>query len=511
MKGAESLVRTLVGASVDTCFANPGTTEMDIIHAFDQVEELRAILCLFEGVVTGAADGYGRVKGTPAATLLHVAPGLSNGLANLHNARKGYTPVVNLVGEYPDYHREYDPLLGADLETLATPMSGWQRVVASSDEIAQDAADAVEAALEGQVATLIIPSNTAGGDSEGPVDANPLKHRPRPDADVIDAVAGSMRGSNTVFLISGSALTEAGLKAANRIAAATGAVLLADTFSPRADRGAGRGQYGPFPGGQAQSLEALKEVDHLILCGARKPVAPIAYPGFPSIPVPDTVEITELAGPRGDAAWALEALADALGASDEGAAYEHDLPDAPSGELSPDAIGAAVARALPEGTIVSAEPTTSGGPVFGYTRTAAPHSWLGMTGGAIGMGMPVAIGAAIAAPDQKILCLQADGGGMYTNQALWTMARENLDITTVIFSNRRYKILENEYPRWGANRLGKVADSLFDLGNPDIDWTLLAKGMGVEGTRVDTAEDFTDALEAGLAEDGPRLIEAVIP
>jgi len=177
--------------------------------------------------------------------------------------------------------------------------------------------------------------------------------------------------------------------------------------------------------------------------------------------------------------------------------------------LNPKTIGMALGALLPENAIIVSEATTSGGPIFGGTRTAQPHDWLGITGGSIGMGLPVAIGAAVACPNRKVVCIQADGGGMYTNQALWTHAREALDITTVILTNRRYKILENEYFKTGANELGPKADRLFDIGNPDIDWTHLAKGMGVEGNRAETAEDFTSQLDRALAADGPQLIDAV--
>ena len=185
------------------------------------------------------------------------------------------------------------------------------------------------------------------------------------------------------------------------------------------------------------------------------------------------------------------------------------MPERPAGPVNPKTVGAAIGALMPDNAIVAAETTTSGGPIFGYTRGAAPHDWLGLTGGSIGMAIPLAVGAAVACPDRKVLCIQSDGGGMYTNQALWTLAREGLDVVTVILSNRRYKILEHEYFKTGANTLGAKADKLFDIGNPDIDWAHLAQGMGMEGHRCTEAEDFTAKLEAALAADGPQLIDAV--
>jgi acetolactate synthase-1/2/3 large subunit len=510
MNGAESLIRSLVAAGVDHVFTNPGSTEMEIIKEFDAVPEFRPILGLFEGVCTGAADGYARMTGKPAATLLHVGPGLANGLANLHNAKRAYSPVVSIAGDYPSYHSPHDPLLSANLEGLATAISGWVRRASSPGTVGQDAVDAVAAAREGQVATLIVPQDATWGSDATTATPAPVKPRGHASDQEIEKIAAAIAGDDTaIMLLNGTGLSERGLAAANRIVAKTGCRLMVEVFAARTARGVGRGQYGPLPGDQPIALETLGSAKNVILAGTKPPVAYLAYEGYPSMLIPEGVPTHVLAGPADDAEDALEALAEALDATAPGQSYNSVVPGRPTGALNPKSVGAAIGALMPENAIVSAELTTSGGPIFGATRGCAPHDWLSLTGGSIGQAIPVATGAAVACPDRKVICIQSDGGGMYTNQALWTHARERLDIVTVILTNRRYKILEHEYFKTGANELGPKAESLFDIGNPDIDWAHLARGMGMEGHRAETAEDFTAKLEAALAADGPQLIDAV--
>ena len=510
MNGAESLVRSLVAAGVDHVFTNPGSTEMEIIKEFDAVPEFRPVLGLFEGVCTGAADGYARMTGRPAATLLHVGPGLANGLANLHNAKRAYSPVVNMAGDYPSYHSPHDPLLSANLEMLAGAMSFWTRRATSPATVGQDAADAVAVAHQGQVATLIVPQDATWGDGAAPAPAPQIAPRGRASDAEIERVAAAIAGDETaILLVNGSGLSERGLAAANRIVAKTGCRLMVEVFAARMARGAGRGPFGPLPGDQPIALETLGSARNVVLAGTKPPVAYLAYEGYPSLLIPEGVPTHQIAGPADDAEGALEALAAALDATAPGQSYEAAVPDRPTGPLNPKSIGAAIGALLPEHAIVAAETTTSAGPIFGYTRGAPPHDWLGLTGGSIGQALPLAIGAAVACPGRKVLCLQSDGGGMYTNQSLWTHAREGLDIVTVILTNRRYKILEHEYFKTGANTLGPKAETLFDIGNPDIDWAHLAAGMGVESHRAETAEEFTAQLERAFAADGPQLIDAV--
>lgn len=511
MNGAEVLWRTLAEAGVDTCFTNPGTTEMDMVRAFDSLDGLRPVLCLFEGVATGAADGYGRIAGKPAVSLLHVAPGLTNGLANLHNARRAHTPLINIVGDYPTWHRGCDALLSADLLALATPMSNWVRESLDVNTISADAAATVAATAGGRVASLIVASDAAWDNANGEIAKVEPAVPSVPSDAVIDAAAKLLKTQPGVALLIGdNGLNEAGLAAANRIAAVTECRVLVDTFAARIERGAGRGEFGPLPGSQPAAIEVLQKAGAVVLAGMDPPVANIAYPDLPGMLIPEGCDIVQVATPYENAELVLEMLADALGASEEMPGYGSDLPEAPAGELNARAIGAAIARAIPEGGIVSAEPTTAGGPIFGATRTAPPHVWLGITGGAIGQGMPLAVGAGVAAPDRKVICIQADGGGMYTVQALWTMAREKLDITTVILKNNRYRILEREYLREGANEVGAAAARLFQLDDPAIGWAELARGMGVEAVVVDSAEGLTDVLQDASGQNGPRLIEALM-
>ncbi len=514
MNGAESLVRTLVDSGVDVCFTNPGTSEMHFVAALDKVEGMRAILALFEGVVTGAADGYGRMAEKPAATLLHLGPGLANGLANLHNARRADTPLVNIVGDHATYHAQYDAPLASDLKGFDSPGSGWHHSSPSPKTAAAAGARAVQAAMSapGQIATLVLPADTAWLEAEGPSPALDIVGPAAVEGAAVDRVAALLKnGKKTAILIRGAALKEDGLLAAGRIAAKTGARIMCDTFTARIQRGAGRVMVDRLPYFSEQIEEDLAGTEQLVLVGAKPPVSFFAYPGKASWMTPDGCEINILAHPHEDGTGALEALAEAVGAPAEPInVAKLELPDLPTGKLDSFTAGQVVAHYLPEGAIVSDEAATSGiGPAI-YTATAAPHDHLSLTGGAIGQGLPVATGAAVACPDRKVVCLHGDGGAMYTLQSLWTQAREKLDVTTVIFANRSYAILNVELMRVGAENPGPKALSMLDLHNPELDWVQLGQGMGVNSMRAETAEEFAEQFAACMREKGPHLIEAVI-
>ncbi|MFU8816831.1 MAG: acetolactate synthase large subunit [Pseudomonadales bacterium] len=511
--GAESLVQTFVDAGVRVCFANPGTSEMHFVAALDTNPQMRCVLGLFEGIVTGAADGYGRMAGMPAATLLHLGPGFGNGLANLHNAKKARTPVVNVVGEHATYHRQYDAPLSSDVEGIARTVSGWVKVSASADEVAADGALAVRAALAppGQVASLILPADTAWNRTSATAAALP-RIAPKPvDDGQVDDVARALRSGEPCLLLVNGVLSAERTALLDRIAQASGARWLADTFVPRIQRGAGRVDVSRLPYFGEQAAEVLAGVRHLILVSTQPPVTFFAYPGKPSWLTPDDCTLHTLVERDGDVDGALAALGEAVGISQTSAGVASlARPTLPKGELNPRSIGQAVANLLPENAIVVDEGGTSGAGTAFATSAAAPHDWLILTGGSIGYGMPAATGAAVACPDRRVVCLQADGGGMYTVQALWTQAREKLDITTIIFANRKYAILQVEFGRVGAHNPGPKAMSMLELTDPTLDWVSLAKGMGVPAWRATTAEEFNRALAASLTESGPSLIEAVI-
>jgi acetolactate synthase-1/2/3 large subunit len=515
LNGAQALIRTLVDCGVDTCFANPGTSEMHFVAALDDVPEMHGILALFEGVATGAADGYARMADKPAATLLHLGPGLGNGLANLHNARKGNIPIVNIVGDHATYHAQYDALLQSDIATVARNVSTWIETVERPEETGVAAARAVAAAsgAPGQVATLILPADACW--LEGGV----IAERPSPSTraivrdEVIADVAKRLHsGEESMLFLGGSALRARGLAAAGRIVAATGVGLLAETFPARVERGAGIQPISKLAYFGEAAAAQLSGNRHLILVDAKSPVSFFAYPGKPSDLVPNGCDVRTLAGGSDDAIAALEALADAVDASATCETLAAPMrPDRPTGPLTPDSIGRALGALLPQDAIVSDEAATSGLSLAQHTAGAPAHDWLSLTGGAIGQGMPLATGAAVACPDRKVLCLQADGGAMYTIQALWTQAREGLDVTTVIFNNRSYAILNIELARVGAETGGTKAKEMLDLSRPDMDFVAIAQGLGVPATRATTAEEFTNQLEAALATRGPALIEAIIP
>jgi acetolactate synthase I/II/III large subunit len=511
MNGAESLIRTLVAGGVDTCFANPGTSEIHLVAALDQVTEIRCVLGLFEGVVTGAADGYARMTEKPACTLVHLGPGFANGLANLHNAKRAQVPIVNLVGQHATYHLRHDTPLTSDIETIARPFSKWLRTSGSAPSAGRDAAEAIIAArtAPGQIATLIVPADVAWTE-DGTVAALPALLRPSlPATAAIDHAAAMLRsGLRTAILIAGNALYGKGLAAAGRIATATGARLFAPYPVTRLQRGAGvvpveRMQYVLEMG-----VEQLKEFRQLILVGASAPIAYFAYPGKDSAFTSPECNIHPLASPGEDYVGALEALEASLSlARIEVSVEKAERPSLPDGEITLPGLAAVVGALLPENAIVVDESMTSGRGMMAATKGAPPHDWLGNTGGSIGIAMPLAVGAAVACPDRKVLCLSADGSSMYTLQALWTMAREGLRVTTVVFANRDYAVLKREFSYLGIGSPGTRASAMFEIGRPDLDWVQLSKGMGVPGTRVTSLAEFAQALRRGFESEGPTLIE----
>jgi len=510
MNGAESLVRTLLACGVDTCFANPGTSEMHFVAALDKVSGMRCILGMAETVVTGCADGYGRMAGKPAATLLHCGPGFANGISNVHNARRANTPMLNIVGDHATYHRPFDAPLTADTEGLARAVSHWVLTSTSSSRVGADAAAGVRAARTppGQIATLILPADTAWG--EGGEVASPLPV-PAPTAvapEVLQSIARVLRsGEPAMLVLSGDALLEDGLNAANRVAHASGAKLRAPTQIARMARGRGRVPVDRIPYPVDSALEALASIRHVILVGAKPPTAFFAYPGKPSLVTPPSASTHVLARPEQDAVAALDRLAEELNAPKRAPIVESTVkPQIVSGKFEPAAFAHTLAALLPENCIVADDAVTSGRAVFAPTFAAAPHDWLQITGGAIGHAFPCATGAAIAAPGRKVVCLQADGAGMYSLQSLWTQAREKLDVVNIVFANRIYKILQGELMAVGAQP-GPASNELFDLARPTLDWVKLAEGMGVEATRVENLEGFADAFKAASGRRGPFLIE----
>jgi acetolactate synthase-1/2/3 large subunit len=512
MNGAESLVRTLVAGKVDVCFANPGTSEMHFVAALDRVEGMRCVLGLFEGVVTGAADGYYRMKGTPASTLLHLGPGLANGLANLHNAKKANSGIVNIVGQHAVYHIEYNAPLTSDIEGLARPMSQWVRTSPDSKSIAKDGADAIAAAKNAQVATLILPADTAWGDADGIAHVPGDNQRTAYSSQAVEAAAKVLKsGEPTLLLMTGSALTEQGLALAAQIAGKSGCKVMGQTYNPRMARGAGRFAIDRIPYVIELALPILKNFKHIVLVEANDPVAFFAYPNKPSMLKPDGCEVHRMTSGGESSVAALEALAGALGAKPSDVQPQTLIELAkPTGALNHASIAQAIALAIPENAIMVDESLTTGRGFFPPTAAAKPHDWLQNMGGSIGFSTPVATGAAVACPDRKVICMVGDGSAMYTLQSLWTQARENLDVTTIVFANRKYQILLGEFDGVGAGHPGQRALDMLNLDRPDLDWVALAKGMGVAGRSVKTADDFNAALADAMAEKGPKLIEVVM-
>jgi acetolactate synthase I/II/III large subunit len=514
MNGARVLVQTLADAGVEVCFANPGTSEMHLVEAIDAVTDLRPVLCLFEGVATGAADGYARMRGRPAMTLLHLGAGLANGVANLHNARRAASPVINVVGDHAIHHVPYDAPLTADIEAVARPVSTWIRTARSAEGLGDDVWDAVAAAMRpqpdpaGRVATLIVPADCAWGASAVAVP----RTLPEPFAAFEDgriAEAARMIGPRTLLLLDGNALNDQGLHAAGRIAQHSGCRVFSTTFPARVEAGPERYSVGRLPYFPEQIIELMSDVDTLVLVGANAPVSFFAYQDTPSDLVPEGCRVVRLSQRHQDGAGALGALARRLGAEAVPPSHGQPRPQLPTGPLSTRHVSQMLAALAPDDCIVAAD-SGGGGAAFAPMQRSVRHTWLNLTGGSIGQGGPAALGAALACPERQVFALLGDGGAMYTNQFLWTAARERLNLITVIYANRSYGILDVEYRRLGINEVGERAASLFDLSNPDLDWVAMARAQGVPGTRVETCEAFAEALTTALAQPGPHLIEASV-
>ena len=508
MTGAESLLQTLVAGGVDTCFMNPGTSEMHFVAALDRVSRMRGVLCLFEGVCSGAADGYARALGKAAATLLHLGPGLGNALANFHNARKARSPVVSIVGEHATAHLRVDAPLTSDIATFARAVSTHVRVAASADDVGPAAAETIAAAWgpPGQIAHLIIPADYSWSQTaiQGGGVTPPVRKVP-----AIDKAAALLREPGAAILLGGTAANHRALRAAGRIAAATGVRVITARNVGKIASGRSSFEAPQVPYFPEGAIPFLADVKNLLLVEAERPVSFFAYPGTPSYMTPDGCVDHVLARRDEDGTAALEALAAGL---PDIRLPERPAPASPSEDvpLTLDHIGLTVAALLPEGALIADEMVSSAGVILNHLKSAAAHEFMPVAGGSIGQGLPVAVGAAIACPDRKIVSLEADGSAMYTLQALWTMARERLDVTVVILANRRYRILDIEMQRTGARGFGRMSNDMIDIGRPDLDFVKLSAGLGVEASRATTARAFTDQFRDALQHRGPRLIEAAI-
>ena len=516
MNGAESLVKTLVANGIEVCFSNPGTSEMHFVAALDGEPKLRAILCMFEGVCTGAADAYARIKGKPAATLLHLGGGLSNGSANLHNAKKARMPVVNIIGDHALRHQRYETPLRSDITALAKPVSDWVHTTYLAESISADVAKAIESAGQRNIATLILPADVSWSDNANEqIMRAKARHPAAASKEALGAALQALQnGKKTLLLVDGRISVEMSLQL-SQIAQMTGANVCCESFPTCLSRGAGSGQIDRLPYLAEHAIAYLAEYEQIILIGANPPIGFFAYPGVPSELQPETCDIIELASGYQDIAGAIAALLSGLpGVAPAPIKAAATLPvPTPSAPLEGGNACQIIANLIPDNAIVVEEGLTSVVSLFAMTQGSAPHDWMQLRGGAIGFGLPGAVGAAVAAPDRKVICAQADGSALYTIQALWTMAKENLDVCTIIFNNAKYNILELEFSRTGApgGKPGPRAAEMFDLANPTTDFVKLAEGFGVTAVRCDTTESFEAALKDALAHKGPRLIEAIIP
>jgi acetolactate synthase-1/2/3 large subunit len=514
VNGAHALLATLSANGVTTCFANPGTSEMHFVAGLDDFPDVRGILCLFEGVATGAADGYARVTQKPAATLLHLGPGLANGWANLHNARRAHVPILNIVGDHATYHATYDAPLQSDITAVASALDGWYRTTTASDHVASDTADAIGASYgpPGQIATLILPADVSWNELTMAPSTWPVAGRPTllaPEKDSLTRAIDALRTKRTAIMVGGGALDAEQLGLAQRIAVATSSKFIFETFPTIMERGAGVASPERLIYVAEYALAQLKDLDALVVIGARDPVSFFAYPNVASVLRAPDCELINVGAPGTDTRAALEFLADALDAAPVATPFG-EVPIAPIGELTTQSLAAALAATLPEDVLVSDESNTAGVHFYGAARFAARHSWMTLTGGAIGMGLPLALGAAVGS-GRRVLALEADGSMMYTLQALWTMAREGLDVTVVGLANRSYAVLNFERQRVGAMRDGSTSQRMLEIDDPTLDLGALAQGLGVPSVRATTADELVTALRRSYATPGPMFIEAVLP
>ncbi len=512
MNGAVSLLATMVANDVTTCFMNPGTSEMHFVAALDDVPEVRGVLCLFEGVASGAADGYARVTGAPAATLFHLGPGLGNAFANLHNAHRAHVPVLNVVGDHATYHTRYDAPLDTDIAAIASALQGWYRRAARADDVAGDAAAAIKASFgpPGRVATLVLPADASWSERTEDL-VVPTFERPRAPAvapDMVEDVAALVGSHRATLLLGGGAMRRRGLLAAARVAGATGCKVLHETFPSAMDRGGDTPSFERLNYLAEFAASQLEGAEVLVLAGAASPVSFFAYPNLPSDLVPRGCTVVELAGLAVDVPAALESLADCLDAKVPAPRAHESRPERPSGALDTRTLAAAIGALLPEGCVVVDESNTSGVGILGATVDAPAHEWLSLTGGAIGYGLPAAVGAAVGAGGRRVICLESDGSMAYTPQALWTMAREGLDVTVVCCSNDSYGILNFELSRVGATASGERAKAMLDLTSPTLDLAATARSFGVPASTVTTADELVVEFEKSLATPGPSFINA---
>ncbi len=511
--GADVLLATLAEEGVNVCFANPGTTELDVVRALEKCQDVRFVLGLQENVCTGAADGYGRMAGRPAATLLHLGPGFANGIANLHNARRAHSPIVNVIGDHTSWHLPYDAPLTSDIESLARPVSGWVHRITGVGDVAAATRQAVRNTREngGQGTTLIFPADYQAATAAALADESAPEQAPPQSWDMTVASARLSGAKKPLFLLggggAGSALGEEGQKTVARLLAATGGTAYAETFPARAERGAGLPAFDRLPYFPEPARAALDAADLVVLVGAAAPITYFGYEGHPSeLVAPD--RLLKICGPGEDAVGRLQMLAEAMGAPAYVAAV-HALPAPDEGLLNPQRIAGALARLLPHDSIVSVEGGTCGYPFYAASAAAARHTALTNTGGAIGQGLPVALGAAIACPGRQVVALVSDGSTQYTVQTLWTIAHEQLPVVVLVAANHQYAILRNELRRGGA-ALGAKAEAITSLDKPRIDWVALATAYGVHGVRATTTGELEEALQTAFKSGQPAVIEMAL-
>ena len=517
MNGAEKLLETLVASRVNVCFSNPGTSEMQVVDEIGY-SDLRVVLCLFENSVTGMADGYARMLDKSALALVHVTCGLTNSLANMHNARIANSRMVIFGGGIHYAHEVNEPVHAMLLRQpeVARTSAQWVLEAKTPDQLAAAATLALEASNEGagKIAYVYGPNNAVWGESnfQGNVTAG-TGERPRVSTATIKSIGDSLNaGKKTAFVLDNLALREEGLEVMGRIAEGTGGKLFREWLPPRIAMGAGRVRTEMIPYEPVDAMALFSDFDQMVLVGAKLPVCPFSYEGKPWSKVPEGCEVHTLASADHDILAALNDLAALLDvpetASDR---YERNPGEAPTGTLSGASIGQSVNMLMPDHSIVLDEAMAENFMFPKLTEGAPPFEFMGACpGGAIGNGPPLACGAAIACPDRKIIVLEGDFSLMQGNTALWSMAQHDLDICVVNFNNAGSGSLTSELARVRRGEAQPKSIELLKINNPEIDYAAMAESMGIPATRAKTAEEFHAQFGEAMKKKGPHFIDAKI-
>ena len=517
MNGAAAFFKSIVDNGIDTIFACPGTSEMQVV---DEVgySNLRVVLCLFENSVTGMADGYARMLDKPALGMVHVTCGLTNALANMHNARIANSRMIIFGGGVHVAHEVNEPVHSMLQRQPYVAQIAAQCVIEarSPDQLAAAATQALKASNDGagKIVYVYGPNNAVWGESsfQGKLTSS-AEQRQRVSTATISSIADTLKaGKKTAFILDNLALREEGLEILGRIAEGAGGRLFREWLPSRIAMGAGRVRTETLPYGGAEGRELLSEFDQIVLVGAKIPVCPFSYENQPWVKIPENCNVHTLATADHDILAALEELATQLDLPEKASnRYNRKPGEPPTGPLSGNSIVQSLSILMPADSIVLDEAMLENVMFPLLMDGAAPFDFMAACpGGAIGAGPPVACGAAIACPNRKVILLEGDFSLMQGNTALWSMAQHNLDICVINYNNEGSASLSTELARVRQGEAQPKSIELLRIRKPTIDYAAMAESMGVPASRAETAEEFHLQLTKAMSTKGPHFIDANI-